>query len=307
MLDPKSLSVAVAVAELGSVTRAAHRLHMSQPAVSYHLRKLAATVRAPLFQRGVAGLVPTPEGEALVSRARPLLAELGGLERDIRGLASGEGATVRMSSACFTTYHWLPEVLCAFRERRGAVRVELDVDPSRRPFEQLDRGVLDLALTTIPPEGSAFTSYELFEDEIVAVMRPDHPLAEQRYLRPADFADQSVVVFDRSQSDLFNLALIPAGVTPRQVMEVPVTEALLELVRSGVAITAMASWVAQPDLELGRLRGVRIGRRGLHRTWAAVVSARRPVPAHVEAFLGILREKCVRNGAAGAVAAVGRR
>lgn len=291
-LDPKSLSVAVAVADVGSATRAARRLHMSQPAVSYHLTKLERALGASLFHRGAAGLVPTVEGQALVSRARTLLADLDGLERDIRALASGEGRAVRVSSACFTNYHWLPAVLSAFRERQEAVRVELDVDLSRRPFEQLDRGGLDLALTTVPPEGSAFTLYELFGDEIVAVMQPEHPLATRRYLRPSDFRDQSIVVFDRERSDLFNLALVPAGVAPRYVTDVPVTEALLELVRSGVAIGAMASWVAQPDLETGRLCAVRIGRQGLHRTWTAVLSARRPTPPHVRTFLEILRATC---------------
>ena len=235
---------------------------MSQPGVSYHLRKLETSLRVRLFRRGAGGLVPTPEGEALVSRARTLLADLESLERDVRGFASGEGRAVRVSSACFTNYHWLPEVLRVFRERVGAVRVELNVDPSRRPFEEIDRGGLDMALTTIPPGGSAFTLSELFTDEIVVVTNPEHEFAGRSHLDPADLEDQSIVVFDRMQSDLFNLSLVPSGVVPREVTDIPVTEAILELVRSGVAISAMASWVAQPDLDRGSLRAIRIGQEG---------------------------------------------
>lgn len=292
MLQPKSLSVVVALADVGSATEAARRLHISQPGVSYHLSKVEAAVGAPLFRRSPAGLVPTPTGDLLASRARVLLADLERMERDVRDLAAGNGRSIRVSSACFTNYHWLPAVLQELRARHGQLRVELDVDPSRRPFEAVARGSLDVALTTVPPGGQAFALHELFDDEIVAVVRPDHPLADRPYLDPDDFSDQSVVVFDRSRSDLFSLALVPAGISPRDVTDVPVTEAILELVRAGVAVSAMASWIAQPDLAEGRLRAVRIGPKGLHRTWWAVLAARRSVPTFVAAFLEVLEETC---------------
>lgn len=290
VLDPRSLQVAVALADTGSATRAARSLSVSQPSVSYHVKKLEESLDTSIFQRTPSGLAPTAQGEVLVSGARTVLADLERLERDVRAVAAGMARTIRVSSACFTNYHWLPTVLRVFREQHGEVRIELDVDPSRRPFEALDRGALDVALTTVPPEGTAFAHHRLFDDEIVTILRPDHVLADRSYLEPGDFADESLVVFDRTQSDLFNLALRPAGVVPRSVTDMPVTEAILELVRAGVAISAMASWVAKPDLDRGRLRAVRIGREGLHRTWCAVMSTRRPAPAHLTDFLAILEE-----------------
>ncbi|MEN8375890.1 MAG: LysR family transcriptional regulator [Gemmatimonadota bacterium] len=291
-IHPKSLRVAVALAEVGSATEAARLLHISQPGVSYHLRKLESSLETTLFERGAAGLVPTAEGEVLVAGARAVLSELERLADDVRGAASGRGQTVRLSSSCFTNYHWLPDVLKAFREDWGEVRVELDVDPSRRPFEALDRGALDIALTTVPPGGPSFSVKALFDDEIVAVVHPDHAFASRSHLEPEDFSDQSVVVFDRKRSDLFNLALAPAGVRPREVTDMPVTDALLELVRAGVSISAMASWVARPDLERGTLSAVSIGREGIHRTWWAVTSAKCPTSSTVTRFLEILQERC---------------
>lgn len=292
MLHPKSLRIAVTLADIGSATETARVLNISQPGVTYHVNKLEGVLGAPLFHRGAAGLVPTAEGELLVSRARTILADMERLTRDVRGRAAGLGQTVRITSSCFTNYHWLADVLRVFRSRYGEVHVELDVDPSRRPFEDLDRGAVDLALTTVPPEQSAFIAHELFEDEILAVMHPEHPLAGRSHLEAEDFADQSVAIFDRGRSDLFNLTLAPAGVSPREVTDMPITDTLLELVRAGVAISAMASWVAQPDLEKGTLRGVRIGPDGLHRTWWVVVSGRRRPPSSLTGFLDILRQDC---------------
>jgi LysR family transcriptional regulator for metE and metH len=295
-LHPKALSVAVAIADTGSATEAARVLSISQPGVSYHLRGLERALGTTLFHRGAAGLVVTPEGHVLVEGARRVLADLERVASDVRAAAAGRGQTVRISSACFTNYHWLPSVLRAFREEMGEVRVELDVDPHRRTLEALDRGALDIVLTTVPPRGGAFTAHDLFDDEIVAVMRPEHPLSGRPYLEAADFTDQTVVVFDRQQSDLFNRTLAPAGVTPREVTDVPVTEALLELVRAGVAISAMATWVLRPDLDAGRLVGLRIGADGLKRTWCAVLSARRPPSPVVARFVEILRESCREQG-----------
>lgn len=293
MLHPKSLSIAVTLADTGSATLAARALDISQPTVSYHVNKLETALGTSLFQRTPGGLVPTSEGELLVNRAREILIHLDRLERDVRSAATERPETLRVSSACFTNYHWLPEVLELFRVRHGEVGVELDVDPSRRPFEDLDRGVLDLAFTTVPPPGDDFILHELFEDEIVAVVHPAHPLADRSHLEPEDFADQSVVVFDRAQSDLFNLALTPAGVRPRYVTDISATDAILELVRAGVAVSAMASWVAEPALMAGRLRAVRIGPDGLRRTWWAVQSSRRrPVRPIVRDFLDVLTERC---------------
>ncbi len=288
-LHPKSLSVAVALADIGSATEAARLLRISQPGVTYHIGRLERALGTKLFRRTSAGLVPTAEGEILVDRARAVLAALEGIARDVRSSALGHDHTVRVSSACFTNYHWLPDVLKQFRRDHGNVKVELDVDPSRRPFEALDDGRLDVALTTVPPEGSRFTLLELFDDEVVAILSPEHPLAGRKRLDPVDFANQSVAVFDRSQSDLFNLALAPEGIAPREVTDVPVTEALLGLVRAGLAISAMASWVAQPDLREGRLVAIRIGRKGIRRTWWAVLSKGRPARPVVTHFVEALR------------------
>lgn len=281
MIHPTSLSVAIAVLETGSVSEAARRVHLSQPSVSYHLRKLEAMVGGDVFRRGASGMIPTPAGEVLVAGARRILEELQATRDEARRLASGGSRPVRLSSACFTNYHWLPGIL----DEIDDMVVELDVDPGRQPFERLDRGEIDVALTTTPPGGGLFRAEELFRDEIVTVLAPDHPLAGAPFLESEDFADQSIVVFDRSRSDLFVQVLAPADIRPLRVIDVPVTEALLEMVRGGRVISAMARWIVEPDLEAGSLVAVRIGREGIQRTWHAVFSTRRPVPESAQALV----------------------
>lgn len=285
-----SLRAMAAVAEFGSVRTAARVLTITPPAVSYQISQLSAALGTPLFERTRDGMVPTPVGERLARAARTVERELDRVEMDIQSMQAGGEGLLRISSVCFTAYHWLAFVLKRFREEYPDVHVEVDVDASRRPLEAVARGELDVVLTTEPPTGPGVRVTPLFDDEIVAVMPPDHPLASRKYLTPRHFANESVLVFSEEVSDLFNLVLRPAGVRPRYVAEVRVTEAIVAMVKAGVGISALASWIVKPELESGELVAVRVTRRGIRRSWSGVTRAKGPAPAYIDHFLAILAD-----------------
>jgi LysR family transcriptional regulator for metE and metH len=283
-----ALRCVAAVAECGSVGKAAQALHVTQPALSYQIGQIASLLGAPVFDRTRAGMVPTPAGARLVRAARAVDREIDRAARDIRLLLSGGEGSLRISSECFTAYHWLPAVLRRFRREYPGVNVEIDVSSSRRPLEALTQGDLDVVLTTVPPETAGVSVTPLFDDEVVAILPPDHPFKSRRYLTPRDFADQSILVFSEEASDLFNLVLRPAGVRPRHVAEVKVTEAIVEMVKAGLGISALASWVVQPELEKGDLISVRVTRHGLRRSWSGITLPEGSAPPYVHRFLATL-------------------
>lgn len=285
-----ALRAVAAIAESGSVTGAAETLNLSQPALSYQIRQVETRVGARIFDRTRDGMIPTAAGERLARAARAVDAELERAERDVERLLAGEEGVLRISSECFTAYHWLAGVLCAFRRKYPKVQVEIDVTTSRRPLEALRHGDLDIVLTTVPPDDSTLRVTPLFDDEIVAVMPSDHPLASRPWLAAPDFADQAVLVFSEEASDLFNLVLRPAGVRPRYVADVRVTEAIVEMVKAGLGISVLASWVVQPELEAGDLVGVRVTGDGIHRSWTGITCPRAGAPDYVPYFLAALVE-----------------
>lgn len=284
-----SLRAVATVAEAGSVTRAAERLEVTQPALSYQIRRIEKALGSELFERTREGMVPTRIGSRVVRAARNIEKELLRAEQDVERLLTGDRGLLRISSECFTAYHWLPNVLRVFRHEYPEVDVEIDVaTSSRRPFEALKQGDLDLVLTTVPPLGSGFETTPLFDDEIVAVVTPDHEFCSRGHLSAKDFAKEHVLVFRKEASDLFNLVLRPAGVQPRNVTEVRVTEAIVEMVKAGLGISVLASWVVQPELESGELVSVRVTRGGIMRSWSGISRADRSVPRHASAFLSAL-------------------
>ena len=115
-LELRHLKLVVAVAEEGSVTAASKRLHVTQSALSHQLRDAEEKIGAPLFLRLSKRMVPTACGERLLQTARNVLSELERTGREIGN--NGENAgVIRLSTECYTCYHWLPPLLKDFRKK----------------------------------------------------------------------------------------------------------------------------------------------------------------------------------------------
>src|SRR5947208_105940 len=154
----------------------------------------------------------------------------------------------------------------------------------------LSRQLLDLAIVSNDDHDDRLAYVPLFSDELVALLRPDHPLSPKPFLTAADFADQHLFVYllPPEENDVFTKLLSPAGVMPRRVSAVPLTEAILELVKGGAGIAVLARWAVAPHLKTGELKAVGLTRHGLERRWRAAMLRQRPVPLYLREFAGLL-------------------
>src|SRR5690348_10181522 len=110
-LEVRHLQLVAAVADVGSLTRAGDRLHLTQSALSHQLRDVESRLGAALFLRVGKRLVLTPAGERLLAAARDILDRLEHAERDIRQMGKDRAAVLRLTTECYTCYHWLPPLL----------------------------------------------------------------------------------------------------------------------------------------------------------------------------------------------------
>jgi LysR family transcriptional regulator for metE and metH len=289
-LEVRHLKLVRAVVREQGLTRAAAHLHLTQPALSHQLAELESRLGTALFVRAGRRLRPTPAGDRLVETAESVLPELERAERELAGLEGAGGGLIRVSTQCYTAYHWLPAALEDFARRFPAVSVQIVVEATRRPVPALLEGRLDLAIVSSRSGNRLLEHHLLFDDEMVAVMAPDHPLAASATLTPAQFASETLILYaiPIRSSDLFQRFLVPAGVTPARVLHVELTEAIVELVRAGQGIAAMAAWAIAPDVRSGRVVTRRLGRGGLRRRWYAATHARR-VPEYLRAFIDQVR------------------
>src|SRR5258708_29525578 len=216
----------------------------------------------------------TAAGERLLKSARTVLEELQQVEKDIHdGAACGNGVdrgVIRLSTECYTVYHWLPPRLRLFQRKFPAVDFELVVEATDHPFEALLNGKLDLAIVCDPVRNRKIRYTPLFEDELVAIVSPEHRMAGKIFADAQDFAEETVFLFPpRTDSTLLNQILAPAGVSPRRIQEVMLTEAIIEMVRGGLGVSAVARWAVAPQLESGAVVGPALTAAGFPRPWSA--------------------------------------
>ena len=291
-LETRQLRMLVAIADEGTVTRAAATLNVSQPALSHSLRAMEKRVGVSLFARRPGGLVPTEAGERLLRTARAVLREIERARLEIAGGAIGRGELLRLSTECYTAYHWLPPVFQEFRSRCPGV--ELRVIPSAigHPLRALREETLDIAIGVRREAYNGFVYHELFEDELVVVMAPDHPLASEPYATAQHFAGEHLLLFTEDPFDttLMRAVLAPAGVMPREISYVPATDALLELVRTGLGISVFAKWAVARHLRDGELAGIPLTKTGRTRQWTAAVRKAIANRSAVTTLVDLLRE-----------------
>ena len=292
-LEVRHLQLVVAVVEEGSVTRAAEHLHLTQSAISHQLREIEGRLGAPLFLRLNKRMILAPAGERLLAVARRMLRELAEVEEEMRQLGAERGGVLRLSTECYTCYHWLPGKLKVFRESFPRVEVRIVAEATRRPLAALFDGRLDLAIVHNAMRDRRLVSRPLFRDELVLITPPDHPLAGRSYINAADLADEHLIVYaaPREELSIFQKLLFPAGVVPRQVSHLELTEAIIEMVKAGLGVGVMARWAIAPQLAAKSLRAVPLTRRGLYRSWAAVRLRTNTPPVYFNAFIDLLAGK----------------
>lgn len=288
-LEIRHLKLVAAIAAEGSMTRAAQRLHLTQSALSHQLRDAEEHLGTPVFERLSKKMVLTPAGERLLRTAEQVLEELARTEREIQSARAGAYEILRLSTHCYTCYHWLPSRLALFERKFPNVEVRIVVEATFDPFQALLEGNLDLAIVHAPVHHRMLTYQPLFQDEMVVIVGRNHPLARQTHFPLQAFAEETLLVYPpRERSRILKDVLNPAGIVPRCIQEVQLTEAVIELVKAGAGVSVLAKWAVAPQIRSGEVRALRVTKDGWHRTWSAATHRQRAHRTVVQDFVDVL-------------------
>jgi LysR family transcriptional regulator for metE and metH len=292
-LDIRHLRLVAAIADAGSMTAAAGRLHLTQSALSHQLRDIEGRAGVPFFLRVGRRMVLTEAGRRVLDTARRVVAEVERAEEDLRRLAGRSAGSIRVCVECNTGYHWLAPLLTTFRRKHPAVTVHVAADATPAPVPALLDGRVDLAILIDPAPDRRLRLRPLFSDEMVAVVSRTDPLAKRRFVEAEDLAAEHLLVYSSSPEDsfVFQRVLRPAGHTPARVSFIMLTEAMIELARAGTGVGILPRWSAQRALAGGGIAALSITRRGMRRQWVAATLAAQPDPSYVVDFLDLLSEQ----------------
>lgn len=164
-------------------------------------------------------------------------------------------------------------MLKPFNKEFPRVEVRIIAEATHRPIEALLDGRLDLAITSAVTRNQKLMFKPLFTDEMVVIVSPDHPLASRAYVNAKDFASEHLLVYSLPKEELtiFQKVLSPAGVSPKHVSRMELTEAIIEMVKAGLGVGVMAKWAVAPHIDAGTLCAVPLTARGFHRQWSAAM------------------------------------
>jgi LysR family transcriptional regulator for metE and metH len=286
-IEVRHLKLVATVAEEGSVTRAANRLHLTQSALSHQLRDVEERLGVSLFQRTARRMLLTRSGERLLESARRILEELESAEKALQSEQNHREGLLRITTECYTCYHWLPSLMHAFQEKSPRVEVRIVAEATRRPVEALLEGELDLAIISDPVKNRKVALEPLFQDELFLVTAMNHRLSRRDYVKAEDLADEHLILYcdDKRDLTIYQQVLIPAGVSPRQLSSVQLTEAIVEMVKAGLGVSTIAGWAIAPYVKSKQVRAVRVTRGGLRRHWQAATLRSSQRPKYVDDFI----------------------
>jgi len=290
-LEVRHLQVIEAVQRLGSVTRAASALRLTQPAVSHALREMERRLGGAVVVSSGRGVKTTTTGDRLARRARGILDAFVEAEEEARVLSGDETSRLRVTTECYTCYHWLPRALAELRRRRPLLQLELVPDATRRPREALRAREVDVAIVNERVEHSEVEHLPLFSDEMVALVSADHAWTTRPFVTPEDFRDEHLVLHcEPEDSAVYMNVLVPAGVSPARVSELKLTEAIVETVKAGLGVAVLARWAVAPHLRDGTLRALPMTESGLVRQWWAAIARGATKRPGVSELIELVRE-----------------
>lgn len=227
------------VAELRGFTLAAHRLGISQSAVSHAMKSLEQELGVELLRRHPSQVELTDIGEQLLQRARAMLGLANTLRQeaaDARGMKSG---TLRIGSFGPTaSIKLLPRILRRYRQVHPGIEVHIDEGPDRQVLQWLEERRIDVGFVVLPEE--RFDTFALVEDQMVALLPLGHPLAASAALSLQDLCADPFVLTEAGSAELVSRLFTAARLQPNIRYRCSQLLSTLDVVSLGDAVTVVA-------------------------------------------------------------------
>ncbi|RZF27912.1 LysR family transcriptional regulator [Paraburkholderia sp. UYCP14C] len=292
-MDIKQLRALLAVAETGSVTRAAGLLHIVQPAVSRHLKLLEEDVGAPLFDRGRYGMELTEAGDILVEYARRALFELDRARAEIKpamGTVSGV-ATIGLLPS--TANLLAGALISAAKMRYPGIRIRLTVGYAGHLQQWLESGEVDAALLYNPKALPAINARPLLEEQLYVVGPNDSSLEPSVAVSFAELAQWPMILPSAPHGirSLLDQACLDSGVELDLVTETNSMDVQKALVMTGHGFTILPAIAVRDELTRGELKAAPLTKPDLRRQIALALPNTRRVTAPVRCATEILVEE----------------
>jgi DNA-binding transcriptional LysR family regulator len=292
-IDPISLRLFIAVAEECSIAAAAEREHIAAPAISKRISMLEDALRTQLLTRHHKGVELTAAGLALLNLSRRAVNYLDDIHAQMLDYSNGTRGQVRVFANISAITQFLPEDLASFVHLYPAVEIRLEERNSLVTLKSVASNAADIGIYTVQDHGEDVETLPYEEDELVLVLRHDHPLAKRRRLNFHETLDWEFVGLRTGSAINSQLMQVANRLHREFKLRIQVTgyDALCLMVAAGLGIG-----IAPRHLTKLYPRKLGIGEVPLADSWARrrigiAVRDRRNLPAAAESLLSHLQER----------------
>lgn len=277
-----------------SFSEAAEELYLTQPAVTFQIRKLENHYGTPLFYREKNRVSLTEAGEVLFLHAQKILACYEKAERELSQLSGVLQGRLVIGASTTMGEYILPKVLGDFKARYPRIEPFLEIGNSDRILNGVTSRYLDLGILAEKVENRALHQEKILEDELILITPPGHPLSRKKAADVTDLPKHRFIAREKGSGTRkeTELCLKKAGLDPRKLrfsMWLGSSEAVKGAVEANLGVSILSRWAIRKELRLGTLRQVPIRKVRIIRDFKLIHYKKRILPPHLQTFVEFLR------------------
>jgi len=285
----RQLEIFEAIARLGSFTRAAEELFLTQPTVSMQIKKLTEAVGLPLYEQVGKRIFLTDAGKELQATCRAMFEHLNNFEMlvsDMKGLKQG-----RLRLAVVTTAkYFAPRLLGPFCKLYPGIDVSLKVSNRETLLDRLSENQDDLYLLGLPPEGLDVVSEAFLDNPLVVLAANDHPLAGRPNISLKRLAREPFIMREPGSGTRIAVERLfqEKGISLNMRMELGSNEAIKQAIVGGLGISVLSRHTLALDTAAKQLTILDVRHFPIRRQWYAVYPAGKQLSVVAQTFLEFL-------------------
>ena len=291
-LTLQQLRLFESVSRLGSYTRAADELCITQPAVSIQIKRLEEQVGLALFEQVGKKTFPTAAGKTVYAASLDIINRIDDLKNSIEELKGTVKGTLQMSVVT-TAKYFLPKLLGAFLQQYPDVEPKLKFTNRARVIERLMNNNDDFVVMGQIPEDKSLEAYPFLNNILGIVAHNDHPLANKKNITIQELAKQRFLIRESGSGTryVFDQLLQKHGVEIEPYMELGSSEALKQAVMAGLGIAVLSLHSVQLERDVNKLTVLDVEGFPLKRRWYAVHLKGRKLSLVARTFLDYILEE----------------
>ena len=264
------------VAEMRSLTRASKALHLSQPAVTKHIKLLEEELRVPLFVRSSTGVALTDAGTILLQYVQATEKSRAAMMEKLRGPAGVLAGRLRLGASMTIASYYLPEILVGFRARHASVTCDVVEGNTDIIVGLLLDQRIELGLVEGPCRRREIQVRPFYEDEIIWIAAPSDALAKMKTVTPKALLERPVISRELGSGTrrVVELALRQEGIPLSRLrieQELPSTEAIKRMVAAGAGIGYVSRLSVGQELASGQLVQIPCARLRIKRPFSVLI------------------------------------